>query len=505
MITKISLSNFKAFKSLNELAIKPITVFCGTNSCGKTSILQSILLTKQTLESQNPSQTILLNGRFVHMGAFENIIFQKNLSEAVSLSFTFKIPKELRQARPKRPFMPLHFLLREFLPTIPTERRFEGIEHYFHFKVSLRKRVPKPRRTGLHTCSVDYFGFRAETITGKAQSIPGASIEVALRESDKYTLNWDNVGFKSHPFMGSEKERIKSGELISKVSFNNFCPASIFRDPSQGDEGVGYIEPLLYRISDFLQNIFGSYIYIGPLREEPSRRYIYENEIAEIGTKGENAAYIYLTEQDREIADHFFFDVNGEGFIQKKKRKLSLAVQDWLNSMNINDFRPQSVREIIYLNLDSAASRKTRVSIADVGFGVSQIFPIILEGLRMPMQSTLILEQPEIHLHPNLQMQMADYFIALALSGKRIIVETHSDHVINRLIRRIVEDGKSNLKDLIAIYFITPTEVGATYKKVEIDDTQGIVNWPKDFFDQTATEQEKIIRAGLAKRRGTSS
>jgi predicted ATPase len=168
--------------------------------------------------------------------------------------------------------------------------------------------------------------------------------------------------------------------------------------------------------------------------------------------------------------------------------------------MKITDFRAEPVNEIIYLKLNSSSSRKTRVNIADVGFGVSQIFPILLEGLRMPRGSTLLLEQPEIHLHPNLQMQMADYFISLALSGKRVIVETHSDHIINRLVRRIVEDVNLNLKDQIAIYFIRPNVDGAVFEEIKIDDKRGIINWPEDFFDQTALEQEKILQAGLKKR-----
>ncbi len=169
--------------------------------------------------------------------------------------------------------------------------------------------------------------------------------------------------------------------------------------------------------------------------------------------------------------------------------------------MKIKDLRPETTNEIIYLNLNSSSADKTRVNIADVGFGVSQIFPIVLEGLRMPKGNTLLLEQPEIHLHPNLQMQMADYFISLALSNKKVIVETHSDHIINRLVRRIVEDEQFNLKELIGIYFIKPTENGSVYEEICIDDKRGIINWPIDFFDQTATEQEKILQAGLKKRK----
>ena len=147
----------------------------------------------------------------------------------------------------------------------------------------------------------------------------------------------------------------------------------------------------------------------------------------------------------------------------------------------------------------------TQVGIADVGFGVSQIFPIVLEGLRMEEGASLLLEQPEIHLHPNLQMEMADYFIALALSQKQVIVETHSDHIVNRLVRRIVEDETHNLKDLIGIYFIKPSENGAVYEEINIDDTKGITNWPVDFFNQNASESMKIMQAGLKKRKNLRS
>jgi predicted ATPase len=98
-------------------------------------------------------------------------------------------------------------------------------------------------------------------------------------------------------------------------------------------------------------------------------------------------------------------------------------------------------------------------------------------------------------------MQLADYLISLALSGKNVVVETHSDHIVNRLVRRLVEDETDQLKDLIAVYFVTATPEGSQHALVEIDGSKGIVNWPTDFFDQSATEQEHTIRAGLAKRK----
>lgn len=93
MITQISLENFKVFKQLKGMEIKPVTILCGTNSCGKSSILQSILLIRQTLESQISKQALLLNGGLVHLGIFENIIFEKKLDREVSFEFSFKTTK----------------------------------------------------------------------------------------------------------------------------------------------------------------------------------------------------------------------------------------------------------------------------------------------------------------------------------------------------------------------------------------------------------------------------
>ena len=134
-------------------------------------------------------------------------------------------------------------------------------------------------------------------------------------------------------------------------------------------------------------------------------------------------------------------------------------------------------------------------SIADVGFGVSQILPIIVEGCIMKQYQTLLLEQPEIHLHPKAQMKIADYLLSLALCKKNIIVETHSDHVINRLVRRCLENPK--LIDLISILFLNKDDEGVTrINPIHIDQHMGIDKAPADFFDQYAAETDMIIQKG---------
>lgn len=500
MLSGITLENFKSFKKLDNMEIKPITILCGTNSCGKSSILESILLLKQTLESRNPNQTILLNGRFVHLGSLENIIYGRKLENDVVLNYQFNINRSYFFNRSKNK-PPLLFVIRNLVSR--ESRRNPKAEYIINYKISLGNQHKLNSNNYNKQIIVKELIISVETKV-EDKIIPEIKIELKLQsEMDElYEITWENI--KSR-FIDSDNEYIEDGSKKNiKVIFENLFPGEInFQCDKDGDMDLPVDIIFVFRkLNNILQRIVNSYTYLGPLREEPSRRYIYEDEVVEMGVKGENAAYLYLSEQDNLLKNHYFYDEKQDAFYEEKKTiKLGKALSKWLDLMNINEFKPELNNGIIYLKLNSQSSEGTQVNIADVGFGVSQIFPILLEGLRMERGNCLLLEQPEIHLHPNLQMQMADYFISLALSGKKVIVETHSDHIINRLVRRIVEDERLNLNKLIGMYFIDSTPNGSVYKKIKVDDTRGIIDWPKDFFDQTSTEQEKIMIAGLKKRK----
>lgn len=498
MLETISLQNFKGFKDLENLKIKPITILCGPNSCGKSSILQSLLLLKQTIESQDPNQTLLLNGRFVHLGSFENIIFEKNSEHKLCFDLTFKLTPEIINFKSKSHTTALKFL---FLQLLPNRSLSPHSDTFIHAKFVLTTpRTLTKTKNLMKTVTVEQFQFDIESRRSDQEKIIGLSINIVKNSNDDlYTIAWQNLRTN-----GINKEEVSDdGEISAQIKFDRlFSIRSTFSDIPDEKRGkfIRFLEAI-NGINKLFQIIFSSYSYIGPLREEPCRRYVYEDEITEIGVKGENAAYIYLIDRDKAINNHYFYDRKTNSFkLEKKGLTLSVAMQKWLDLMNIKDIKSELNNEIVYLNLNANANSKTRVNIADVGFGVSQIFPIILEGLRMPQCNTLLLEQPEIHLHPNLQMQLADYFIALAKSGKNLMVETHSDHIINRLVRRIVEDETGTLNDLISIYFIRATEVGSVCEEVRIDENFGVTNWPTDFFDQAALEQENIMKAGLKKR-----
>ena len=171
--------------------------------------------------------------------------------------------------------------------------------------------------------------------------------------------------------------------------------------------------------------------------------------------------------------------------------RIDKVVNSWLDYLDMGKYRiKKSDEEIIRLYIESH-------SIADVGFGVSQILPIIVEGSIMKQYQTLLLEQPEIHLHPKAQMKIADYLLSLALSKKSIIVETHSDHIINRIVRRCLENPA--LIDQVSILFLSKNDEGFTnIETINIDQHLGIDKAPKDFFDQYSSETDMIIQKGYA-------
>jgi predicted ATPase len=140
------------------------------------------------------------------------------------------------------------------------------------------------------------------------------------------------------------------------------------------------------------------------------------------------------------------------------------------------------------------------LDLTDVGFGVSQILPIIVECLRMAEGETIILEQPEIHLHPSLQSKLADFFICMAKSGKNLVVETHSEHFINRLCLRIAQEESNDTRNLINILFVSYDEENKSSiaKPIEINKYGEIENWPVGFFDEN--DSRDLISATLKKR-----
>jgi predicted ATPase len=145
------------------------------------------------------------------------------------------------------------------------------------------------------------------------------------------------------------------------------------------------------------------------------------------------------------------------------------------------------------------SSRSPEVLITDVGFGVSQILPMITLCYYAPEGSTLLLEQPEIHLHPRIQAGLADVLIdAIQTRNIQIILESHSEHLLRRLQRRIAE--KTLSPDQAALYFCAVDDGESHLKELKLDLFGNIQNWPEDFFGDEFGEIAAMQSAALERR-----
>jgi hypothetical protein len=155
----------------------------------------------------------------------------------------------------------------------------------------------------------------------------------------------------------------------------------------------------------------------------------------------------------------------------------------------------ETINELCFLDLRS----NTQVSHRDVGIGVSQVLPVLVGAYALQKQ-IIAIEQPEIHLHPALQAELGDVFIESALGGRRntFILETHSEHLILRLMRRMRDTYEGTLPDGlppvrpedVAILYVQPKDSAAVVRRLELDEEGQLLDpWPGGFFEEGFRER----------------
>jgi predicted ATPase len=284
---------------------------------------------------------------------------------------------------------------------------------------------------------------------------------------------------------------------IQEITIREFLNSA---DVDQDIEGLEFVQDLsgMEQAIEQITAFFTSRIrYLGPLRADPqvSQKFGPSSELDDVGSKGEFAAAVY--------------DANRQAYIswynpQKKQGeegRLWEAVDCWAQYLGV----ARQVRtEMAGLSgvawkVVSREGRKPR-SLPEVGVGISQILPILIMGLLSPPNSLLIIEQPELHLHPYVQARLGDFFMGLAKCKKQCLIETHSENLVSQLRLHVVEAGGLEKSDCI-VYFVDQDEGGATtFEKIEISPNGNILNWPDGFFDETMLQEDRITAESVRKR-----
>lgn len=322
-------------------------------------------------------------------------------------------------------------------------------------------------------------------------------IEEFTGESFTHLQDWykRNIPKNSNKSLGKEIR-----DLITNYFVNHPLPfESSYLEKSEGLRDFtlvsgGFIKEATEKTSKF----FASHIrYLGPLRADPqaSQKFSPSSELDDVGTKGEYAAAVYDANQQAKI--EWFNPLNQ----QVEPGALEDALNVWVHYLGIADHVQIEVAGQSGYSWQIAQRKGQKaLPLSSVGVGVSQILPILVMGLLSPANCLLIIEQPELHLHPYVQARLGDFFMGLAKCKKQCLIETHSENLVSQLRLHIVQAGGLEKSDCM-VYFVDQDEKGAAkFEKIEISPNGNILNWPEGFFDETMLQEDRITAASLRKR-----
>ncbi len=437
MFRKISFQNFKSWKDTGEIELAPITGFFGANSSGKSSILQFLLMLKQTMESTD-RQRVLHTGddrSYVNLGTLHDIAHQHILPTTISFSLEWLSTKRAIEIQVNNPPAPSSSFDRmRFSSEIWIDendifidnfyyRFFSGSHPYNNTDMELRKKS--------HTREIEYE-LKSDRWSGATRAKPREAYWKTLPSPIR------NYGF-----------------------------------PEEANNHYTFLSDFALAYEKAWQSTY----YLGPLREYPKRTYYWSGENPQdVGRRGEFAIPALLSSRKLPQIKH------GEQTITIEER---IAI--WLKDLGLIDsFCVQPIAEgrQEYEVKVRRFPRASDVLITDVGFGVSQVLPVLVLCYYVPEGSTIIFEQPEIHLHPSVQSGLADVLIdVMKTRNVQIILESHSEHLLHRLQRRIAEEKDGLTNQDVKLYFCNSAQDGSSnLTALQIDSFGNIANWPENFF-----------------------
>jgi len=420
----IKLTNFKCFEETSTLDFGKLTLLTGANSTGKSSLMYGIL---GVLQSEEFPLRFSPNGNYVQMGNFLEMVFKHDSGKDICVAFTL-VDSETNEN--------LH---------MDTQWRCDSAGN------------PQLKRCD---CEGDFFHY----------------VVVEADDSGKLILNLD-----VDPSKGKKKSEIES--LLKYV--NSEAPSDV--------ELVRYLRYATKEshIKDFKVGSFSSdtkeevrYPFLFVLHETMSMIRRYNDNVNYISSYRQPAQRVYAEER----VTSGKISTSGEGFINELLRwkddsqdKFAQFVDAMKTIGLLSDIEPtrlgagQFKVDVRVNDADGLAN------LSDVGFGISQAMPIIIGDVELSKGSTLYISQPEVHLHPSAQAKLGDYLVKQINHGKRYVMETHSEYLMNRLRLSIVRGTIA--EDDVKVYYMRQ-EGGKTHiHKVKFKKNGQVEGAPQDFFD----------------------
>lgn len=243
------------------------------------------------------------------------------------------------------------------------------------------------------------------------------------------------------------------------------------------------------KFNSVLSSIPASFRYLGPLRldpqvaQSPNRS---TNDCMPVGRNGENATHlIWQAEREKPLKPYPAPDGT-------EVSSLIEAISLWLDFLELGS--PITFKNLGNVGFETLVGGRP---IHNLGTGVSQIFPMLALCLSEQTDRIILIEQPELHLHPSSQQKLADFFISMVENGRRIVVETHSEYLVTRLRRRVAVDEIN--KSLHELVFVEKAEKVSVLKTSKLRDSGQFSYWPKGFFGQVEDDLLAILEADVRK------
>ena len=433
MLTYLKLENFKIWRSTGPIQLAPITLLLGTNSSGKSSLIQSLLLIRQTVKSDDSGLDLNMGnpdtGDSVTLGQFKDVLCRHGAStESISSN---QIGIEFRWSE--------------------IGNAFESAIFSAHYREG---------QSG--SAELEFLRL------GKDRQ----SFSVQRRKSGIYRLT---LGNQAKPLGQSSDFRPERSFTFSAATLNRL---------GEQAEAIRPIGPAL------LEEL-GRIIYLGPVRRLAQRDYVWAGRMPEhIGDDGAKAI-------DALIASGVALETaRKRGRFEDDITYLFEQTIHWLKAMKLADGLSvralgRSARYELLVEQNGEA-----INIKDVGVGVSQVIPVIVAALFAQPGHIVIVEEPESHLHPLAQSILAELFSQVSRErGVQFIVETHSEHLFRRL-QTLIAKKEANPSDS-ALYFVEREGKAASLRALEIDDAGRIMNWPPNFFGDALGETRTQTAAAI--------
>ena len=431
MISEFKVQDFKCYEDANYFKFSGLTILCGTNNSGKSSLLQSIYLSTQVDTAEIPA--LLLNNDNFRLGAFSDVLYKDKTNEdPMEFAIVFD----------------LSLLHKDLLERLRINIVFKNPATLQN--ISLQEGDPVLR-----------------------------SLEVEFQKPGD-TLR--TLCFKLLDITGNDLYKIEGDLETGYTTLNGLVPSTIiYADIERKDRRIASSDYEL--ICSYLRLISTRNIhYLKALRVD-NHLQSKASEKRILGISGENTSDIIGNNWNLNTSYHDR---------KNKPIKFSIKFQEWITQLLGEQFLLKPKKEINgYRIFIEEKSRGLELELGQVGFGISQLLPILTMLLTSKEHDVILIENPEIHLHPKLQAELVELFVFALEANRKLIIETHSEHIINRIRLRIKEN--SQLKEKINIYFFEKDDI-CKYQEIEVDDNGNIEYWPKDFFDQAYYDLSGLIR-----------